>query len=181
MEIRNTTRFLIIYTVIAIVLRIIPHPPNLAAIGALALFAGAYSSKKWALFIPVVAMGISDIIVGLYDWGLMATVYGSFLVIALLGLWVKKHITPARVTTASFVSSIVFFLTTNAAVWAFSPWYAKNFGGLLDSYTLALPFFRNTLAGNLIFTTAFFGVYAYLYKKEARRALQVAVDARASA
>jgi hypothetical protein len=48
-------------------------------------------------------------------------------------------------------SSIGFFALTNAAVWAFSPWYEKSLAGLLYCYTLALPFFKTMLYGDLVY------------------------------
>ena len=50
-------------------------------------------------------------------------------------------------------------MVTNYAVWQFSPWYEKSLAGLLESYTLALPFFRNTLLGDLFYSAVLFGAY----------------------
>ena len=54
---------------------------------------------------------------------------------------------------------LIFFLLTNFSVWLFTPWYSKDISGLLYCYTLALPFFRNTLAGNVFYAFSFFGIY----------------------
>ncbi|MAF80176.1 hypothetical protein CL629_03805 [bacterium] len=169
MEIHKTTKFLALYAGIGAALRLLPHPPNMAAIGALALFAGAHGKNKWSLIIPLIVMGVTDFFLGFYEPGVMIAVYGTFLVMGLLGRWIRRNTSWERIVGASFAGSVIFFLSTNAAVWAFSPWYSKTIEGLMSSYALALPFFRNTLAGNLLYTASFFGLYAIVEKKLYKR------------
>ena len=140
-------------------LRLIPHPPNFAPIGALALFGGVYLSRKTALILPLAAMVISDIFIGYYEISLMVFVYGSFLLCVALGFWLKRHKKWQTILGSSFLASLTFFLSTNFAVWAFTPWYAKTFSGIIQCYLMALPFFRNTLLGDLFYVTMFFGIY----------------------
>jgi len=142
---------------IAVSLRLIPHVPNFTPIAAMALFGGVYLNRKYALLVPIVAMFVSDIFIGLYSPIVMFSVYGSFLVVGLIGLWLAKRKSPANVIFAAAGSSILFFLITNFAVWFM--WYPRNFVGLTTCYTLAIPFFRNTLLGDLFYTGAFFGGY----------------------
>src|SRR3989344_6283573 len=78
-----------IIILIAVFLRLIPHPPNFAPITAMALFGGIYISKRYALFIPLLALFISDIFLGFHDT--MIFVYGSFLVSGLIGLLLRNH------------------------------------------------------------------------------------------
>jgi hypothetical protein len=141
-------------------LRLIPHSPNFAPIAAIALFGGVYFSRKFALLLPVAAMLLSDIFIGFYQPILMAAVYGSFLLTGLLGLWLKTHKKWYFIGGSAVLASVLFFLLTNFAVWAFSPWYAKTLAGLGQCYLMAIPFFRNTLAGDLFYTLAFFGTYS---------------------
>ena len=149
----------LIFVLIGISLRLIPHAPNFAPIAAIALFGGVYFSKKIALTLPVLAVLISDVFIGFYDLKLMAAVYGSFILCAVLGFWLKNNKKWHTVAGAAILSSVLFFLITNFAVWAFSPWYAKTFSGIIQSYVMALPFFRNSLLGDLFYTTVFFGAY----------------------
>ena len=153
--------FLLIIVGISIATRLLPHPPNFTPIAALALFAGVYASRisKWYLLLPLGAMLLSDVFIGFYEWKVMALVYGSFLAIALVGLLVRKYKNFGTVLLGSLGSAILFYLATNFAVWAFSGMYAPTFEGLMLSYTMALPFFKFTLAGNLIYTGLFFGAY----------------------
>src|SRR5215469_15693142 len=85
-------------------LRLLPHPPNVAPIAAMALFGGAYLDKKYALIIPLLAMFFSDLFLGFYKE--MSVVYGSFFLIGLLGLWLRNHKTPFNILSASLTSSL---------------------------------------------------------------------------
>jgi len=149
----------LIFILIGVGLRLLPHPPNFAPIAAIALFGGVYFSRKIALILPMAAMIISDIFIGYYEFSLMAFVYGSFLLCVVLGFWLKKHKKWYTVGGSAILSAILFFLITNFAVWAFTPWYTKTIFGLIQCYLMALPFFKNTLLGDLFYVTAFFGTY----------------------
>lgn len=150
----------IVIILFAIVLRLLPHPPNFTPIAAIALFGGTYFDKKYALMVPLFAMLISDFFLGLHQT--MLFVYGSFLLTGLIGLWLKKHKSLKNILLATISSSILFFLITNFGVWLVWDFYPKNPTGLLQSYFLALPFFRNTLLGDLFYTGLFFGSYELL-------------------
>ena len=149
----------LVFILAGVILRIVPHAPNFTPIAAMALFGGVYFSKKIALILPLVAMLISDIFIGFYEPKLMFFVYGSFLLCVILGFWLKKRKSWYMIGGSAILSSILFFIITNFAVWAFAPWYAKNLSGIIQCYLMALPFFRNTLLGDLFYVTAFFGAY----------------------
>ncbi|TSA45434.1 hypothetical protein D4R52_02475, partial [bacterium] len=100
-----------------------------------------------------------DIFIGFYNPSIMAAVYLSFLLSGLLGLWIKKNKTAGRVVSAAIFASVQFYLITNFAVWAFGTMYPHTLAGLLASYANAIPFFRNTLAGDLFYTGAMFSLY----------------------
>lgn len=148
-----------VFVFIGAAARIIPHPPNFAPIGAMALFGGVYLGKKQAFALPILAMILSDALIGFDSLPLRISVYGSFLIAILIGLWLKKHMNLKNLTISSLSASIVFFLITNFAVWAFGTMYTKDPLGLIEAYTLAIPFFRNTLLGDLFYSGFFFGVY----------------------
>lgn len=142
--------------------RILPHPANFAPITAMALFGGVYLNKKKALTLPVAAMVLSDIVLGFDSLGMRLTVYGSFLAVVGIGFYIKRHKNLKNIVLASVASSILFFLTTNYAVWALGSLYPKSLIGLVECYTLAIPFFRNTILGDLTYTGVFFGGYEFL-------------------
>lgn len=141
----------------AVVLRLVPHPPNFAPIAALALFGGVYLDKKYALVVPLVVMIISDYFIGFHNT--MPFVYVSFIFTGLIGMFLKQHKSPLNIFFGTLVSSLLFFAITNFGVWAMGTMYPKTASGLLEAYVMAIPFFRNTIVGDLFYTGLFFGSY----------------------
>jgi len=141
--------------------RIIPHPANFAPIAAMAIFGGTYMGKKQALILPILAMILSDFIIGFDSLPIRLSVYGSFIFAVLIGFWIKNHKNFKNIVLASFLSSILFFIITNFAVWAFGGLYPKSISGLTECYFIAIPFFRNTILGDLFYCGAFFGGYEF--------------------
>lgn len=151
-----------IFIAIGAISRIIPHPANFAPITAMALLGGVYLNKKQALTLPILAMILSDLFIGFDSIPMRLSIYGSFLISVLIGFWIKNHKSTKNIVFASLFSSILFFVITNFAVWAFGTMYLKNLTGLGECYLLAVPFFRNTVLGDLTYTTVFFGSYEFL-------------------
>jgi len=137
--------------ILGLVSRLLPHPANFAPIGAIALFGALYLPKKWALILPIMAMFVSDIFIGFYSWQIMLCVYTSFALMGLIGLWVRKNKQFSTVLGGTLLGSILFFLITNTAVWAFGTMYTHNIPGLMQSYLMAIPFFKNSLLGDLFY------------------------------
>lgn len=155
--------FHFILILFGVALRFLPHPPNFAPIGAIALFSGRFIQNKWlAITIPLLAMLVSDYFIGFTSIPIMASVYLSFGLMVLLGRWLRSHHTLPNIVGASLLGSTLFFLLTNGAVWAFDVWgmYPDNISGLLASYIAGLPFYKYTLAGDLFYVGIFFGVAA---------------------
>jgi hypothetical protein len=170
---KNLNLFLaLVFLGIGIGFRLVPHLPNFTPIAAIALFGGVYFQKKLALILPLVALFFSDWLIGFYEPSLMVMVYGSFFLTVLLGFWLKQNKKWYTVGGAAVGSAVLFFIITNFAVWAFTPWYAKSLSGLVQCYIMAVPFFRNTLLGNLFYVPLFFGGYE-IVKVWAKRKLLV--------
>jgi len=160
---------------IGVIFRFAPHPANFAPIAAIGLFSGCYLKKKWALLLPIGAMLISDYFIGFYSWKIMASVYLSFALIGLIGIAVKKHKNVYTVIGSSLGASVLFYLVTNFAVWAFGTMYAPNFAGLIQCYVAAIPFFRNTLMGDLFYVSVLFGSYELVSLWVQQRAAKTAL------
>ena len=141
-------------------MRLLPHPPNFAPIGALALFAGAHLDKKSRFILPISAMVISDIFLG-FD-ATTPVVYISFILIIMMGLILKHKTNTGRLIMVSLLSSLLFFIVTNFGVWALSTMYAKNFSGLMQSYAMGIPFFRNTVLSDVLYSFIFFYGYRFI-------------------
>lgn len=148
--------------------RLIPHPANFTPIAAIALFSGVYLNKKYFLIIPVAAMLISDIFLGFHST--MIWVYASFAVIALVGLWLKSHKSVGYIFGTTLVSSIIFFIVTNFGVWL-SGYYGYTLNGLSLCYVMAIPFFKNTAAGDLFYVAAMFGIYEFVKRFAGKESL----------
>lgn len=148
--------FLIIF---GIIMRLLPHAPNMTPITAIAFVGGLYLGKKWAFALPLGTLLLSDLLLGTYDWRIMLSVYGAFACIGLFGLLAARYRAVLPVGLLVIGSSLLFFLITNAAVWAFSPWYAKDITGLMYAYELGLPFLRNMLLGDIIYTATLVGAF----------------------
>ena len=130
--------------VLAVITRLLPHPPNVTPIAAIALFGGCnIKDKNLAFVLPLLCMFLTDLFLGFHI--IMPFVYLSFMCISYIGINSEK-ITNGTI----FGSSLLFFLVTNFGVWFFG--YPNTLAGLVSCYTLALPFFVNTIIGDLFFT-----------------------------
>lgn len=160
--------------VIGVAARLLPHAPNVTPLTAIALFAATYLGIRYAGMVLLATMVVSDLWIGAYSPGVMASVYGSLIIAAAIGLLVKKNVNVLTAGAGALGASVIFFIITNAAVWAFTPMYAHNFAGLMQSYTMAIPFFKNSLMGDLGYTAVLFGALE-LYKYYASKKLTTAV------
>jgi hypothetical protein len=167
MQNRNESRPLAIgLTLISALGRLAPHAPNVTPLGGSCLFAGSRIAGWLAWFLPLAVMLITDPFVGGYRLSSIA-IYAAFLINVWIGRRFVQNITPVRVGAAAFAASLQFFVITNFAVWVESSLgsshlYAANLQGLTACYVAALPFWGRTLAGDLLFSAAIFGVYELL-------------------
>jgi len=148
------------FVIAGVVLRVAPHPWNFAPVDAIALFAGAHFERRWlAVIVPLATMLAGDAFIGFHS--LMPAIYATYALIAVIGMLLRDHRTSiALVGGASLLSSTIFFITTNFADWQMGTTYAHTAAGLAQCYTMAIPFFGNTIASDLLFTAIFFSAYA---------------------
>jgi uncharacterized protein DUF6580 len=161
MEVRVSRRLLALalgLVAFGVVMRLLPHPANLAPMGAIALFGGAVLPRKLAWWVPVTAMVASDAVLGFYH-GIGFTWLG-FLLVALYGMSLRGRGNWLRVPLGVVGSSVIFFLVSNFGVWVQGQLYAHTWSGLVRCYQLALPFYRNTFLGDLLYSVLLFGAYA---------------------
>jgi hypothetical protein len=148
--------FILGLIILAIASRLLSHPANFAPIGALAIFAGAYLHDRRSILIVLAALFISDIFIGFYHPMIMLSVYGGFAITYFISRYTLRSVNFARVLATTLTGSILFYIITNFAVWAFGTMYPHSLSGLIASYTMALPFFRNSLAGDIFYTGVLF-------------------------
>ncbi len=149
---------IVVLIALCAITRVTPHPWNFTPVAAAALFAGARLGGAWVgAGVAIVAVFVSDLSIGAYEAALMVSVYAAYALQAVIG---HRAIAPAagpvRILTASIAAAVAFYFITNFAVWLFTPYYAPTLAGLTESYVQALPFFRNSLAAMLVWTTVFF-------------------------
>jgi hypothetical protein len=148
--------------VLAAASRLLPHPPNFAPIAAIGLYAGAYTSRRAGLLVPFAALLLSDLVLGFYHPVSMFWNYLAFAACIALGAgWLARGRGLVRVAGAVLASSVVFFALSNFGMWA-SGYYPRTWQGLVQCYTAALPFYRNTLASDVFFSAVLFGAHALL-------------------
>jgi len=152
----------IILVLLGITLRLVPHVPNFTPVVAIALFAGTYVNKKFAPWLALALMIISDVMIGMHN--VMAFTWGSVVLISFLGIWLKSRKNMATVVGTSIVSSLLFFVVTNFGVWLMG-WYPHDAQGLLNCYVMALPFLRFSLLGDLFYVTVMFGAYEFIAQR----------------
>lgn len=152
-------------------IRLIPHYPNFTPIGAMALFGGAYLSKRWQAFLlPLGSLFISDIAINYIVYhkltllhSMWLGVYGSFSLIVCLGLLLLNKVNTKNVVLSSLTASMIFFLVSNFGVWVVDPinLYPNTGTGLLACYIAGLPYLLGTIFGDLFYSAILFTLFEY--------------------
>lgn len=159
-------------TVAAAFLRLVPHPPNFAPVGSVALFGGARLRGWQAYAVPILAMLVTDPILShmagysAYSWATLV-IYTCFLINVLLGrLLLRTSSNPAMIISVAALGSTQFFVLTNLYEWwRGASLYPHTLAGLMMCYTAALPFFGRTILGDLFYSGVLFGAHAVLSRK----------------
>ena len=157
-----------VLVVLAAASRLLPHPPNFAPVAAIGLFAGAMTGRKAGWLVPFAALLASDAFLGFYHPVSMLWNYLAFAGCLLLGAQLLSGgCGIGRTAAAVLASAVTFFLLSNFGMWA-SGYYPRTWAGLVECYVAALPFFRNTLASDALYSAALFGGHALLTRFLAR-------------
>ncbi len=177
---QSTSILLIVIVMIlaAALSRVAFYPLNFSPVIAMALFGGAViRDKKLAFALPLFAMFLSDLLfevtniaTGFWGWGQLAG-YGILALVTIFGFNMKK-INVRNVAGFSIISSLLFYLLSNTSVWIFdSTTYAANFSGWVNCLAAGIPFLKNGLAADLVYSALFFGGYVLLEKYTFKKAL----------
>jgi hypothetical protein len=150
---------IITLSALAFISRLIWHVPNFSPLASIVIFSAFLANNKKTATLPLLALLASDIVLGTYKWSVMLAVYLATALNIIIGYSLKKNPRTLNVVSASLFSAISFFLVTNLAVWASGDWYAKNFSGLVYCFALAIPFFKSTLASNILYSALIFSAY----------------------
>lgn len=188
-EKQNTLKFVLVLILVAAFSRIIPHPHNFTPVGGIAVFGSYFLGRKiWAFLVPLFSLWLSDLFINNIIYPIQYPqyyegftlfgsfwVYGSFLLMIPIGWGLLSTFTLPRLALTGFSTASLFFLITNFGSWLNNPIYPQNFSGLLTSYVAGLPFFQNTLLGDICYLVILFGatkVFGFslkpLYEKQAK-------------
>lgn len=166
--------------VVAIVSRMMPHPPNFVAVSGVTIFAAWYfRAIPMAATIPILALLVSDLLLGFYEPALMVTVYAAALIPFALSGFIRRKLSAIRLSCVALAGSFGTHFALDFAVWISSGWYEKSVAGLFQCYVSGLPFLTNRLAGDIFWTTAIFG--SYLIAAELARLIAKVCAARQAA
>ena len=167
---RIPLRFAVITAIVATLAlsRLLPHPFNFSPIAALALFGGARYANRWAAYlVPLVALWFSDFFLNYAYFGSFVPfyqgaffTYAAFALIVLLGSLTLKKLSVKNMLFTSLSASVVFFVVSNLGVWVSGTMYPLTSQGIVACYTAAIPFFRNTLTGDLVYSFVVFYGFA---------------------
>lgn len=131
--------------------RLIPHPPNFTPILAAAIFAPYIIRDRWmAMAVPLMAMFIGDVFIGFHSY--MLWVYGSIAMSTVISRWAMQFGKYLPLATMTLISSVLFYVVTNFAVWIMWDYYPNTLEGLIMCYTMAIPFFQNTVLSTIVYT-----------------------------
>jgi hypothetical protein len=161
--------FLIAFDVAA---RMLWHTPGVSPVAASALFAGMMLRRRsLALVVPLAALIISDAIAGFYHWQVMVVVYAALTLPAVAGMLARRLPALRVVAPTVLACSLIFYVTTNFAVWAWSGLYSADTAGLIQCYVAGLPFLKYTIAGDLFWAAVLFGGAWLVQRLTARAAV----------
>ncbi len=165
-------------TTLGALARLAPHPANMTPVGALSLFAGGRLKGWQAYLLPLALMAVTDPLVGGYSFA-TPFVYASLLINVWIGSrWMRGAGSPLRIGACATAGSLQFFLLTNFGAWLGRlQTYPHTLAGLGACYVAAIPFYARTLAGDLMWSVALFGMYALISRRysEAKPSVQAAV------
>lgn len=153
---KNQLMMAAVLFLILVISRLVPHPYNFTALSGVALFAGAlWRGNILRYIVPLVSVFVTDMYFGFYpgmEWTYLGIAAGVLLAPQIQSSWFK-------VGVHSLLASTVFFLFSNLGVWWSSGLYTQDAQGLVQCYTLAIPFFHNTWVSGLFYSTLLFSVY----------------------
>ncbi len=153
---RSKFIYFFLFCITLVLFRITPHPPNFTPILSASIMAPVVLGNRInGIGLVLVSMFISDLILGFHVYQFV--VYFSLILISLfVSLSLTRYIS---VILVSFIASLTFFLITNFSVWVIWDYYPKTFYGLVECYTLAIPFFTNTILSTFVYSLIIFYIY----------------------
>lgn len=170
---RRVAVFVVLLILLGITWRLMPHLPNFAPIGAIALVTGIVLGWRQSALAVVVVMAVSDLVIGSYSS--MPWTWLGLGLIGGVGVLARKLPSLWRAPVGALGASSLFFIVSNFGTWLASGMYSHDLAGLVQCYVMALPFFRATLLSDLVFGVVLFAAYEMFIRRYARQPAAVAV------
>jgi len=155
----------LLFVLFAVAVRLDPsHMMAFTPVGASLLYFGARGPRK-LVWLPLTMFAASDVYLTIfyYHYAFSADHYVTwawYAGILLMGALLRRNVGPLQVFGASLATAFSFFLVSNFAVWAVWAMYPKTVAGLMECYTMGLPFFRREVVSDVLFSAVFFGLPA---------------------
>lgn len=160
MKIEKNFLLALVLIVAAVFSRLVPHPMNFTPLIALAFFSTSiFKNKTLAIAIPMGALFLSDLVIGMHELSLVIYFIFGLIGVVFFLLNKNKKVDFKNTLVTGTVGSLIFFMTSNFAVWMTSGMYLKTVDGLIECYVAALPFFHNTLGSTIIYSFVLFGAW----------------------
>ena len=147
----------LVLVLMGVFFRVLPHPDNFTPTTAIALFAGVTLSPALAFTVPLAVMVASDFFIGFHST--YPLVWACFLFVTWLGQSVREKEGVMPLAFATLGGSVLFFILTNLGVFFIDNLYPTTAQGLVECFTMALPFFRSSLLGDFLYTAALFSIF----------------------
>ncbi len=156
----------------AVLTRFLPHVPNFSPVFAALLFGGAHLKRRDSVWYPVALLAASDVVLTtqVYQMRLgreQSITWLGFVVIALIGYWLRERESVGRIGFAALAGPTAFFVISNFGVWLGGRTYPATWSGLITCYAAALPFYKNSLLSTILYTALVFGGYELYRRKHA--------------
>lgn len=144
---------------------LIPHPFGVSPIGATAMYAGAYGSRRSAWIVPLVPLFIGHLLTGFYDPTVMLFVYAGFALSTIAGRLLSARKNAARFSLAVIGGAVIFYIFSNFSIWLVGM-YPPTAAGLLQCYLQGLPYLAASIAANAIYGALIFSLHSHFEKNK---------------
>lgn len=164
---KETLILLVVLTALT-ALRVFLPWPNFNPIGAVALMGGAFLGRRALAFaVPLLSLFLGDLILSQVSSSYsaylfsssFAAVYIAFALTVVIGMRISNNLKPLTVLGGSIFAVIAFFFITNTAAWMYFGMYPQDFNGLLMAWNAGIPFIKNTLISQVLFSAVLYGGY----------------------
>lgn len=146
---------------------------NFSAVGAMALFGGAYFNNNAKAFgFPLLILLVSDLFLGLTvykEYGMFYQgwywTYIAFILMVLASRVIMKNINVGTFLGGTLAIVLIHWIVSDFGVWFGSTFYAQTLTGFMDCLKAAIPFELKFLYGSLIYGGVMFGAFELLKSK----------------